>query len=976
MKRIITTIAICIFVDLTCFSQQYINEYNNIIKRYEPQSPQVSMMQRFGNYPVDYSTGIPNVSIPIYTIRLDDFELPISIDYHNSGIRVQDISTPVGIGWLLNAGGCISRTIMGADDNHEQTELYGVKDINSKVSDGRYGDVSFWEMTAKGDGTDLLADRYDYNFCNHSGIFRREIRTNNYKTFPFSKMKIETKKSRSMSSGVSLYRYTPFLITDERGIEYHFDYPEGSRGDYTYGGNAHLDSYHLSKIILPNKKDSIVLKYSSGCMYNVHSRSGYIETGPYYSPHETTNGSGKDILRLVYDDKYTSDKSCSRVAERNITLLTDITWNGNKIHFDYVEDRKEHFLYSSPKKMSRLKRITVSNYLDSIIKIVELDNDHYLGTKPSNYRMKLNGISITNAGNANPENYTFEYDETATLPNYCHTAPKEYADINCHEDYWGYYNGTDSHLWVPEAYSVTGEGADRNPDGRLMKAGSLVSVTYPTGGKTVFEMESNKLEDGSIWGGLRVKSISNYDSDGNTLLSYKRYEYQDVRQSVSKDDFSKLYSFLSDYSFYMEYDDVWFDGHGATCRNTSVSIPAIPLSADYGSPIYYYKVTEYLEDNNGILGKNIYTFEDGRTDDMVMNGYVDNDAFACNSIQFYSQWSNFDFGKVKALPTSEERYDREGKLESSIHYDYDEVLMDTVLLGVRFLSSVNWVNYSGDEPVFSYTGDRAKAFLEFLGSNYSYNDVWGVPSYKRLASTTKKQNGITEVVNYNYDDNKSTLHPIETTVSNGSTVLKTTFLYPCMASDSVAVSMADRNLQIPIKTARYRNGVLASIDSTAYKYSNGAYMPHCLYHSIGCNMLEKRIEYEYDSSNSIINICKDNADDTYFIWGYKGLYPIAKIQGMKFVDIQRRLSSALLNQLKYSSDRNEIDRLLDNVKNRFSSDDCLITIYKHKPLVGITDLVAPNGMQSRYVYDSAGRLKEEKDSYGTIKHFDYNYKNK
>ena len=94
MKRIITTIAICIFVDLTCFSQQYINEYNNIIKRYEPQSPQVSMMQRFGNYPVDYSTGVPNVSIPIYTIRLDDFELPISIDYHNSGIRVQDISTP------------------------------------------------------------------------------------------------------------------------------------------------------------------------------------------------------------------------------------------------------------------------------------------------------------------------------------------------------------------------------------------------------------------------------------------------------------------------------------------------------------------------------------------------------------------------------------------------------------------------------------------------------------------------------------------------------------------------------------------------------------------------------------------------------------------------------------------------------------------------------------------------------------------
>lgn len=77
-------------------------------------SPQASMMARFGNYPMDYSTGVPQISIPLFTIRIGSFELPISIDYHASGIRVQDVATPIGIGWRLNAGGCISKVIMAA----------------------------------------------------------------------------------------------------------------------------------------------------------------------------------------------------------------------------------------------------------------------------------------------------------------------------------------------------------------------------------------------------------------------------------------------------------------------------------------------------------------------------------------------------------------------------------------------------------------------------------------------------------------------------------------------------------------------------------------------------------------------------------------------------------------------------------------------------------------------------------------------
>lgn len=62
------------------------------------------------------ATGVPDISIPIYTIRLGAFELPVRLSYHASGIRVNDVASTVGLGWTLDAGGCISRSVNGAPD--------------------------------------------------------------------------------------------------------------------------------------------------------------------------------------------------------------------------------------------------------------------------------------------------------------------------------------------------------------------------------------------------------------------------------------------------------------------------------------------------------------------------------------------------------------------------------------------------------------------------------------------------------------------------------------------------------------------------------------------------------------------------------------------------------------------------------------------------------------------------------------------
>lgn len=85
-----------------------------------PPSPNAASLGKYGDIPVSYYTGLVNTSIPIYTISDQDIQIPISLSYHHGGIRVEEEASVVGLGWSLNAGGVITRTIRGRDDFHEQ----------------------------------------------------------------------------------------------------------------------------------------------------------------------------------------------------------------------------------------------------------------------------------------------------------------------------------------------------------------------------------------------------------------------------------------------------------------------------------------------------------------------------------------------------------------------------------------------------------------------------------------------------------------------------------------------------------------------------------------------------------------------------------------------------------------------------------------------------------------------------------------
>jgi hypothetical protein len=71
---------------------------------------------KFGDIPIDLFTGRVNVDIPIYTVKYYDIEVPVSISYHGGGIKVSDERGSVGLGWTLNVGGVVNRTVCGMPD--------------------------------------------------------------------------------------------------------------------------------------------------------------------------------------------------------------------------------------------------------------------------------------------------------------------------------------------------------------------------------------------------------------------------------------------------------------------------------------------------------------------------------------------------------------------------------------------------------------------------------------------------------------------------------------------------------------------------------------------------------------------------------------------------------------------------------------------------------------------------------------------
>ncbi|NJL75544.1 MAG: hypothetical protein HC892_11455 [Saprospiraceae bacterium] len=84
-----------------------------------PTSPEAASLGKYGDFNVNKYTGTANIGIPLYTLAGKTIQVPISLNYNASGLKVDESATWVGMGWALGAGGVITRSMQGLPDQED-----------------------------------------------------------------------------------------------------------------------------------------------------------------------------------------------------------------------------------------------------------------------------------------------------------------------------------------------------------------------------------------------------------------------------------------------------------------------------------------------------------------------------------------------------------------------------------------------------------------------------------------------------------------------------------------------------------------------------------------------------------------------------------------------------------------------------------------------------------------------------------------
>ncbi|MFC0317943.1 MULTISPECIES: RHS repeat domain-containing protein [Olivibacter] len=439
-------------------------------------SPNASALTKFGNIPVGPSTGIPQVSIPIYSYKntSNNLQLDVSLDYHAGGVKLEELASSVGLGWALNAGGVITRIVRGSYDEEPSNGFINNGPLPANETEGNSPvDISLRPFNNIYAGVrDGQSDIFVFNFCGKSGKFMFG------KNGDFLMLKQQNLKiTKQMGRLENRDMIVQFTIIDEKGFTYVFNEAEVTTniGAVWTGTKTFSSSWYLTEIIDPTNSNKITLQYSPYGISNYYVGTSETRFEAFAENWVTRNGTNSS----------TSSQSITAKRLNKIIFPNGVTAD---FTYDNVQrtDLPGDYL---------LKKISITDGLNK--RGYELKQDYSLNRATLTEVVPLQGVNETKE-----KSYILNYfSERGPFPNRNAERP----------DHWGYYKGhVDS--WIPREIFPQGiglevgagnavqpryelPGSNRHTDSVYIKTGSLTKITYPSGGYTTFEMEANKAVD-------------------------------------------------------------------------------------------------------------------------------------------------------------------------------------------------------------------------------------------------------------------------------------------------------------------------------------------------------------------------------------------------------------------------------------------------------------------------------------------------
>lgn len=978
-----------------------------------PPSHEAASLGKFVDVPVDQASGLPATSIPLFSVGYDDIALPITLDYHHQGIKVDELASNVGTGWALKYGGIIHRTIKSLPDD----SATGYMTNTTPVTEASIGNAT----------VDSEPDIFTFNFLGYEGKFVVD-KSGTALISPFYNLDI------SFSNN-----FRQITIVDPMGTTYYFGdmSPDNNVDDGLeksfHGGNisfangfdpSEISAYYLVKIETLDKnvidftyeRSSYSFKnlasckdLSTSCMLNTNGSTGSFCTG------NLTEG----------------DKS---VLETNIYgwRITYITTDDKEVKFIYKtkerEDLKAHdadiSLFGTANALKAISLFNINKGTTQYTSRWNIITNYFQDPKTASgasdmtvyKRLKLESIKHLSS-NSDPIIYSFDYSSSTSDDSFLINR------LSREKDHWGYYNAATTNETSPDEPNIpastspcsnftTSVGtSDRSVSPTNALSGSLERITFPTGGFKDFIMESNDVLTAGVVtsvGGLRVlqTKLSTMDGDPNPVI----WDYAYLSDGVSSGQ-------LGGYGI-PSYSSYLFSGTTPTSASSCI-IPIVgptdfevnwfsdqmnlPLDNFGGRQIGYTKVT-ITQPNNG---QHIFDYSVENNIDLFDSSFPLTTTFpTTNTVTTVAGDPLVNYplftGGLQMKLVREQILDRDGNPVSKVDYLYKVVNKQLGGDGVGELvyKTVNWhtgeafvlpvflfgTSSAADIAAYSATvlsnapnpaiGGACIALLSTSSMGFSY-----IPrvSIGLLDTKTTTIDGVESVETYKYNE-KNQLIAHQTEGGKGEDIISL-IKYPNdinkgIYADMVALNMHNYPIeQVQIKNDRIVNASLQTYEDIA-PFNDVLIKPTASW-VLESNGLMSTDEFDSIEGDASGNISYDNSytrkevytyyDDLSLLPLYGNLKktenPASGIETLfGWSDDGNYLRKVVIRDASIE-DEDDVDAIEDNLR---------VIIYDYDDYNQLKITTDSNNQSTYYEYDRLGRLKIVKDhNEDYIKYIEY-----
>jgi YD repeat-containing protein len=667
-------------------------------------SPNSASLGKYGNLPVNLYSGTSTLSVPIWTINLQNLEMAIVLNYNTGGIRVEEMASWAGLGWSLNAGGVITRSVFGLPDEtgygFSNTPVVQENSVVSK-SDLDLISLGLW---------DTEPDVYSFNFLGRTGKFRlakngQDGRPSFVTMEPLQNLVIEKLGDQ-------------FTVKDEFGNVYRFDVTETTtitstiypvNGPATTGGTStYTSSWYLSSVT-DVWGNSISIQYDTETLwYEMASQeTKYV----FYQPFI---GSAN-----VPQSAIPKDVSIASTYMVFAKYPHKINFPNGYLEFKSYSTRKDLPNCMTGAAQGRiLNGIDVYNYTGSRIRSFDFNFGYLQGTiiSPENsvqtasndFRLMLLSVKEWDGNRQLAKSpYLFEYITDLPFP----------GRLSKARDHWGYNNGMFSNTSLVPSVIVTPvdevasaypaannylKWGNRSVDFNYAKQAALRKVTYPTGGYSLFDYESNLVK---------------YDSN----LPVDIREAWHLIDGCTPDLQDKPAGYYKDYNFEIKTEKqkayvlfrIW---PGVTNPGSPKDWPVVfTLMKANGEEILSTRYLETLPPTLNASSPQLRFLPSGqytiRTEvkSQVNGGYCNPDLFYGVQVQIAEEYRNAKVGGLRVKIVSD--FDSDGALIDRKAYQYEET--DSI-------GKLGWF------PVYDYFKFRTYVSLDVYGGQYASQALFKV----------------------------------------------------------------------------------------------------------------------------------------------------------------------------------------------------------------------------------------------------------